>query len=161
MKNKLSEYIDTLWLALGEIIVSALVFLGYMVLKRFEIVQLDRDYTVITGALLGSLVSVINFLILSVSVTRAINKIAAARGNLEMDEEAIEKFKNEYNAGIQGAMAKSYLLRLILMIGSLVLAMLSGYFNPLATAIPLVMYRPVLYFVNLVKSKFSKKGGTF
>ena len=66
-KNKLSAYIDTVWLALGEIIVAALISAVYLMLKRF-------DYTVITGAALGGAVTVINFLILSVGVNRAINK---------------------------------------------------------------------------------------
>ena len=159
MKSKICEYIDTLWLAVGEIIVSVLVFLGYFVLKTLDIVSLEHDYTVISGALLGSFVSVLNFFILSVSVTRAVRRISAARGTAEMNEDEQEKFTREYTAGVQGAMAKSYLLRMLLMIGSLVLGMLSGFFNPLATAIPLVMYRPVLYFVQLIKSKLTRKGG--
>ena len=54
---------------------------------------------------------------------------------------------------VQNAMTKSYLLRMLLMIGSLVLAGVSGWFNIIATVIPLLMYRPILYVTEFIKSK--------
>jgi hypothetical protein len=45
-KGKLAVYIDTVWLALGELIVSILVAIGFLIFKSFS-------YKVITGALLG------------------------------------------------------------------------------------------------------------
>lgn len=151
-KSKLSVYIDTLWLALGEIIVCALVAVGFLIFGSFS-------YKVVTGALLGSAVTVINFLILSVAVNRAVNGYIADRGNEEMDEETAEKYAKEHGMAVQNAMTKSYLLRMALMIGSLVLAMISGWFNPLATVIPLLMYRPVLYAVEFIKTKVNAKRG--
>lgn len=151
-KSKLSVYIDSLWLALGEVVIAALISLVYLALGRF-------DYTVLTGAALGGAVTVVNFLILSVGINRAISRYIDARGEKEMDDEEAEQYAKENGASVQAAMMKSYLLRMLLMIGSLVLAMISGHFSPLATVIPLLMYRPILYVVEFIKIKFRKNGG--
>lgn len=151
-KNKLSAYIDTVWLALGEVIVALLVSAVYLLIKKF-------DYTVITGAVLGGAVTVINFLILSIGVNRAINKFVEERGDGEMDEEEAEKYAKEHGMTVQNAMMKSYMLRMLLMIGSLVLAGISGWFDIIATVIPLLMYRPILYVTEFIKTKLSAKRG--
>ena len=157
IKNKLSAYIDTVWLTLGEAAVSVLVFSGFLIAKA-----LGMDitlYKAITGAALGSAVTVLNFLILSVGVNRAINSYIEARGDKEMDDEEAEKYAKEHGAIVQNAMLKSYMLRMFLMIGALVLAMISGWFSPIATVIPLLMYRPVLYAVEFIKTKVNAKRG--
>ena len=151
-KNKLSAYADTLWLLIGEIAVAAVVCAVYLLIKRF-------DYTVVTGGLLGALVTTVNFFILSVGINRAVNKYIDARGNEEMDEEAAEKFANDHKMDVQNAMMKSYILRMLLMLGSLVLALITGFFNVIATAIPLLAYRPVMYAVEFIKTKLGKAGG--
>lgn len=156
-KNILSKYIDTVWLALGEVAVGILVTVGFIIAKALG--QDVAVYKAITGALLGGAVTVINFLILSVAVNRAVNGYVAEIGEREMDEEEAEKYAKEHGMAVQNAMTKSYLLRMGLMIGSLVLAMLSGWFSPLATIIPLLMYRPVLYAVEFIKTKVNAKRG--
>ena len=149
-KGKLAVYIDTVWLALGELVVSVLIAIGFLIFRSFS-------YKVITGALLGSAVTVVNFLILSVAVNRAVNSYITERGEKEMDEEEAEKYAKEHGMAVQTAMTKSYVIRMALMIGSLVLAMISGWFSPLATVIPLLLYRPILYTVELIKAK-TKRG---
>ena len=151
-KNKLSVYIDTVWLALGEVIVAVLVSLVFLIFGKL-------NYTVPLGALLGGAVTVINFLILSVSINRAINGYITERGDKEMDEEEAEKYAKEHGMAVQNAMTKSYLLRMALMIGALVLAMISGWSSPLATVIPLIMYRPILYVTEFIKAKVKAKRG--
>lgn len=151
-KSKLSTYIDTVWLALGEAVVALLISAVYLLLKKF-------DYTVVTGAVLGGAVTVINFFILSVGINRAINGYIQGRGDKEMDEEEAEKYAQEHSTDVQNAMLKSYMFRMFLMIGSLALALISGWFNVLATVIPLLMYRPVLYAVELIKVKVKAKRG--
>ena len=155
--NRLSKYIDTVWLALGEVAVGILVTVGFIIAKALG--QDVAVYKAITGALLGGAVTVINFLILSVAVNRAVNGYVAEIGDREMDEEEAEKYAKEHGMAVQNAMTKSYLLRMGLMIGSLVLAMLSGWFSPLATVIPLLMYRPVLYAVEFIKTNVNAKRG--
>lgn len=156
-KNKLSAYIDTVWLAVGEAVVGVLVTLGFIIAKALgaEVVI----YKAITGALLGGAVTVVNFLILSVAINRAVNGYVSDIGDKEMDDEEAEKYAKEHGMAVQNAMTKSYLLRMLLMIGSLVLAMISGFFSPLATVIPLIMYRPVLYAVEFIKTKINRKRG--
>ena len=151
-QGTLSAYIDTVWLALGEIGAAILISLGFLIFRSF-------DYTVVTGALLGGTVTVINFLILSVAVNRAVNGYITERGDKQMDEEEAEKYAKEHGMAVQNAMTKSYLFRMALMIGALVLAMLSGWFNPLATVIPLLMYRPILYVTEFIKNKIRAKRG--
>ena len=151
-KNKLSVYIDTVWLALGEAVVAVLVSLVFLIFGKL-------NYTVPLGALLGGAVTVVNFLILSVSINRVINGYITERGNKEMDEEEAEKYAKEHGMAVQNAMTKSYLLRMALMIGALVLAMISGWFSPLATVIPLIMYRPILYVTEFIKAKVKAKRG--
>lgn len=151
-KNKLSVYIDTVWLALGEIAVAVLVSLAFLLFGKL-------DFTVPLGALLGGAVTVVNFLILSVAINRAINGYITERGDAEMDEEQAEQYAKQHGTAVQNAMTKSYLLRMLLMIGALVLAMISGWFSPLATVIPLLMYRPILYLTEFIKIKVKAKRG--
>lgn len=151
-KNKLSAYSDTLWLLIGEAIVALAVAVVYVALGRF-------DYTVITGGALGAFITALNFFILSVGVNRAVNRYIEARGNEELDDEAAEKFAEDHKMDVQNAMMKSYIFRILLMLGSLALALWSGYFNVIATAIPLLAYRPVMYAVEFIKIKLGKAGG--
>ena len=69
-KSKLSEYIDTVWLALGEAVVVLLVSLGFLVAR---LCGLDVTvYKALTGALLGAAVTVLNFHFLSINGTPSI-----------------------------------------------------------------------------------------
>ena len=151
-KNKLSLYIDTVWLAIGEAIVAALISVVFLLIGKF-------NYSVVTGAVLGGAVTVINFLILSVGINRAINKFVEERGDGEMDEEEADKYAKEHGMTVQNAMMKSYMLRMFLMIGALVLAGITGWFDIIATVIPLLMYRPILYVTEFIKTKLSAKRG--
>ena len=151
-KSKLSLYIDTVWLAIGEAIVAALISVVFLLIGKF-------NYSVVTGAVLGGAVTVINFLILSVGINRAINKFVEERGDGEMDEEEADKYAKEHGMTVQNAMMKSYMLRMFLMIGALVLAGITGWFDIIATVIPLLMYRPILYVTEFIKTKLSAKRG--
>ena len=151
-KSKLSMYIDTVWLAIGEAIVAALISVVFLLIGKF-------NYSVVTGAVLGGAVTVINFLILSVGINRAINKFVEERGDGEMDEEEADKYAKEHGMTVQNAMMKSYMLRMFLMIGALVLAGITGWFDIIATVIPLLMYRPILYVTEFIKTKMSAKRG--
>ena len=144
--NKQNNYIDALYLAIGEIIVAVLVSLGFLIVGRF-------DFTVLSGSILGGIVTVGNFLILSFSINRAINKFIDDRGNKEMSEEEIAEFAKKNSIKVQNAITKSYFLRTTLMIGALVLAFLTGFFNTLATLVPLLMYKPLIYATNFIKKK--------
>lgn len=135
------------FLLVGELLVSLAIVGVYAVLDKFS-------YAVIAGALLGSAVTVFNFVFLSISVNRAIDKVMAQRGDKEMSEEEAEAFAAENQAAVQRASQSSYLLRQILMLGVLVGAfLLDGWFDVVATLVPLLMFRPLLMAAGL----FSKK----
>ena len=152
-KSKLSVYIDSLWLALGEVLVALAVVGGFAIFDKFS-------YKVVTGAVIGGVVTVLNFLILSISVNRAIDKFIHGRGtDEEMSDEDAQAYVQKCGMSVQVAMVRSYVLRLILMISVLALAMISGWFSPLATVIPLLMYRPILYVVEFIKAKLRRKEG--
>lgn len=151
-KSKLSVYIDSLWLALGEVLVALAVVGGFAIFDKFS-------YKVVTGAVIGGVVTVFNFLILSISVNRAIDKFINGRGTEEMSDEDAQAYVQKCGMSVQVAMVRSYVLRIILMIGVLAVAMISGWFSPLATVIPLLMYRPILYVVEFIKAKFKAKEG--
>ena len=76
-----------------------------------------------------------------------------------MDEEEAEKYAKEHGMTVQNAMLKSYMFRMLLMIGALVRAGISGWFDIIATVIPLLMYRPILYVVECIKAKLRRKEG--
>ena len=137
---------DVLLLALGELIVAVLVTIGFLATGFFK-------WQVISGAILGGAVTVINFLILSLAVNRALDKFMETRGEKELTEEEVEKLSKAQSIKVQNAITKSYVLRTGLMFGSLVLAFISGWFDPLATVIPLLMYKPLIYAVEFIKKK--------
>ena len=147
MQKKNMPTSEILLLAVGELIVSLIVTGVYLLLDRFS-------YAVISGCLLGSAVTVFNFVFLSVSVNRAIDKALAGRKEGEMTEEEAQAFAAENQAAVPRAAQGSYLLRQILMLGVLVCAfLLDGWFDVIATLVPLLMFRPLLTVCGLIKSK--------
>ena len=144
-KNK-NSYIDTIYLAIGEAIVSLLVLLVYIAIGKFE-------WTVITGAILGSLATIANFVILSIALNKALDKFIDKRGDKELTEEEAEAFAKANSIKVQNAVTKSYVFRTGLMMGSLVIAFITKWFNPIATLVPLAMYKPLLYVTQFVKQK--------
>ena len=149
MENSSSSTRQILALALGEAIVSALVCIVYLAIGKF-------DYTVITGVALGSVVTVLNFIFLTLSVNRAVDRYLELRGSREMDEEEAERFANQHAMAVQNAATRSFIIRTVSMLAALVGAFLLEWFSPLATVIPLLMFRPLIYVLELIKRKRDK-----
>ena len=146
MQNKKSTYRDVLFLALGELAAALAVILACLVLNRFT-------YKVVAGALLGAAVSALNFAYLTFSVNRAVDKFMALRGDREMDEEEAEKFASEHVGEIQNAQKLSYIIRTFTMLGALVLAFLTKQFDVVATAVPLLLFQPILIITQNILRK--------
>ena len=147
MQKKNMPVREIMVLIVGELIVSLIITGVYWLLHKFS-------YSVISGCLLGSAVTIFNFVVLSVSVNRAIDKALAGRKEGEMTEEEAAAFAAENQAAVQRAAQGSYLLRQILMLGVLVCAFLiDGWFDVIATLIPLLMFRPLLMIGSLLKRK--------
>ena len=149
MQKKNMPVSEILFLTLGELAVSVIIAAVYLLIGKFS-------YQVVTGALLGAAVTVFNFVFLSVSVNRAIDKVMAEKGDREMNEEEAQAFAAAHQGAIQRAAQGSYLVRQVLMLGALVLAFLSGWFDVIATLVPLLLFRPLISVHGLLKK--DKKG---
>ena len=151
MKKDLSYLKGVFALALGELITAALVVLGFFLCN----IAFDTgfSYRVFTGAALGAAVTVGNYLALILSVNRQIEKYLALRGSQEMTDEEAEKFTQEHSMRIQNSMRMSYIARTVTMLAALVAALLIDWFSPLAVAIPLLAYRPILTVSELARRR--------
>ena len=146
LQNKNTAIGDVLFLAAGELLASVIIMAVYGILGSF-------DFRVITGALIGSTLMVMNFAILTFSVNRAVDRILQARGSQDMSEEEAEAFAAKHSAEIQNSVRSSYLLRQVLILGVLVGAVLLNIANVVAAVIPLVLFRPIL----MAREAFRKK----
>ena len=151
MKKDLSYLKGVFALALGELITAALVVLGFFLCN----IAFDTgfSYRVFTGAALGAAVTVGNYLALIISVNTQVEKYLTLRGNREMTDEEAEKFTQEHSMRIQNSMRASYIARTVTMLAALVAALLLDWFSPLAVAIPLLAYRPILTVSELLRRR--------
>jgi hypothetical protein len=143
---------ESAFLIFGEIAVSAITALIYFVLD-LSTDSVHFSYRVITGAALGSLVIISNFLALAYFTARTVDRIIEARGNAEMSEEEIEKFTAENTAKLQKTVQLSFIVRSLSMVAALVLAFITKQFDVIATLIPLMMFRPILTVEELLKRR--------
>ena len=137
MENKKSTTQNILRLAAGELILSVAVVAVFAALGEFS-------YKVITGVLLGSAAAIANFVFLTVTINRAVDRFMALRGDGEMSEEEADAFTAKNAGEIQNAQKLSFLLRTFTLLGALVLAFISKQFNVIATVIPLLAFQPIL-----------------
>ena len=146
---------ESLPLVIGEFVVSLFTVGAFALLSLvFKADFWVLDLGVALGVILGSAVTVFNYVFLIISVNRAINNFLLLRGEREMSDEEAEKFAAENSMGIQNAIKSSFILRTLSMLAVLILAFLLGdLFNPLATVIPLLAYRPILYVSELIRAK--------
>ena len=149
-KNNRIPLFETAALAVGEIVVSLIVTLVFVIIRKFT-------PSVIFGALLGSAVVVLNFIWLSVSVNRAVDRALECRPDGELDDDAVEKFSDEHTAAIQNAVKLSYITRTATTLVTLVVAFLFGkVFNVIATLVPLLMLQPILTATELIKRRLNR-----
>ena len=151
-QKKLSD--DILPLVLSEAAIILLVILGGALLGISGVINLRSTIIpIVVGALLGGAVIIANHLFLTISVDRAINQFMNLRGEGEMSDEDAEKFAKENSAPIQNAIKVSFIIRTASMLAVLVVAFLTGFFNPIATAIPMLLYRPALSVIEYIRGK--------
>lgn len=176
MKNsKFVAIKETLILALGEIICSAIICAVFLLIKKY-------DFTVLLGSIIGSAAIVLNFFFMSVAVNRAIDEAFALRGNYEdvpdmaptdaADEastddgaesscedgteklDATMRFVNEQGLRVNRISKVSYIIRTATLLVLLVLALITKWFNPIATVIPMLAFRPIIMAEGLIRRKF-------
>lgn len=96
------------------------------------------DRTVLFGALLGTAASLLNFIVMTISLLRASEAEDPAKATLRV-------------RGI-------YFLRMAVLIAVLVIALKTKYFNPFATLLPLCFFRMAMFLSELFHKK-SEEGG--
>lgn len=148
MKKKNAALRESAFVLLGEVIVSLVILTVYLIIRQFndEIII----YKVITGVCLGSLVTVLNFLFLSLSTNKVIDRFLEERGTREMDEEEADAFAAKYQAELQNRAKLSYIIRTVSMLAALVVAFLVEQFAVIPTLIPLFMLRPIITVRGLI-----------
>ncbi len=158
MNNKKDNILNLVLLSIGELIVSMLVVGVFLIGDLlFDAEFWDFSYRIITGAALGAVVTILNYLFLTITVDRAINNYLALRGTREMAEEEAVDFAAKNAMGIQNAIKTSFLVRTASIVVTLAVAFLLDAFAPIATIVPLLCYRPLLYLVELIKNKLFGK----
>lgn len=148
-KNKFFE--DILPLTIGEVLVVALVILGGLALSMGGVINFNAG--IILGAILGAIVTIINYVVLIISLDKVISDYLALRGEKEMSEEEAEEFAKAHTARVQKAVSRSSVLRTLSIVACLLIAFITGIFNPVATIIPLLAYRPILTVIEVIRAK--------
>lgn len=149
MKEKNPVVTETLRLAVGELIVSAIIVFVY------ALIQKTVRWQVPVSALIGSAVMVLNFFFLARSTDKLFLAAMEARGNKEMDEEQIAAFAAEYQAKMATKTQISFLIRILSMAATVALTFI--FLEGIAAAIPLLMQRPLLYVNEFFRKKEDKK----
>ena len=149
MKEKNPVVTETLRLAVGELIVSAIIVFVY------ALIQKTVRWQVPVSALIGSAVMVLNFFFLARSTDKLFLAAMEARGNKEMDEEQIAAFTAEYQAKMATKTQLSFLIRILSMAATIALTFI--FLEGIAAAIPLLMQRPLLYVNEFFRKKEDKK----
>ena len=152
MKENKIPVFDLLFLVIGELIISLVICLVYILLDKFTL-------SVVLGGVLGCTVAVVNLLVLIFTLNRAMDNAIKERGTEKMDEEEEAKFVQDHKASIQAAAKISYVIRMISIAAALILALLiRDVFDVISTVIPLLMIRPLLTVSQLVKNKMNTPG---
>ena len=139
-------------LIFGEAAVAVLTVAGAFLVSLFS--EYVFGFSAVTGALLGALIVVLNFAFLSLSVNRAVDEYLAVRGSREMTDEEAERFTAENSMVIQNKIKTSYIIRTTTMMAALVIAFLTGWFNPLCTVIPFLAFKPILSIGEMLRKKY-------
>lgn len=150
-----SPLLDLVPLITGEAVVVALVCIGFIIVHFLGIYELKLS--AIFGALLGAAVILVNHAVLIFSVDKQINKFIENRPSGEMSEEEIQAYAKKQTISVQNAMTASFVMRTISMLATLIIAFLiPNMFNPIAAAIPMFAFRPLISLVDRQMRKHDK-----
>ena len=117
-------------MAIGVLIMTAIMVAVFALIGKFS-------YKVITGAVLGATVTIINHLFLTYSVVRIVEKEDAGNG--------------------KSFMKLSYLIRLAIIAVTIIVAIKVPVFNYIAVAIPFLFPRIVIVATHLIDSWKEKR----
>ena len=119
---------ETAKLAVGLLIADALMCAVFVLLGYF-------DYTVVLGALWGTLGAVLNFFLLGVTVQKAADR----------------------ESGQKKAVQASYSLRMLMLAAFGVVGILLPWFQTYAVIIPLVLTTPIMLLLQAIENRRQKQ----
>ncbi len=159
MKKSNFPIVETIVIAIGEIIASAITCLIFLIAGGWEI-----HYSVFTGSALGIVIMLANFLVLAISTNIAIDRAMEERGNKEFTDEEAEEFAAKHKAKIALISRASFFLRAASMVAALVVAFLikdgngDDVFNVIATLVPLLAFYPIVFVSQMLIQRREKNG---
>ena len=140
---------ELLAIIIGEALVSLIICGIYLIIEKYT-------YKILLGVLLGSTVTFLNFLVLSIMTNRVINRFLEARGDAELSDEEAADLALKFQGQVQAQIKISFIARTAVMIATLVVAFLVEVFEVLPTLIPLLMLRPIITISEFIKRKAKK-----
>jgi hypothetical protein len=140
---------ELLFITIGEAIISLIICGIYLLINKYS-------YKVALGALVGSVVTLVNFLVLSIMTNRVIDRFLKERGEGEMSDEDAAALAAKFQGQVQNQMKLSFIIRTAVMAVTLIIALVSGVFDVIATLIPLLMLRPIITVSQLFNRKAEK-----
>ena len=151
MNKRKSSFNEITMFTIGEIVIAGLTVLGFYLLDLMGYYTFETK--IIFGAILGCAAITLNYGFLCVAVNRVVNEFLKLRREREMDEDELKKFTSEHSAKVQNTMKSSMMIRTITMAAALIVAFLTGWFDPFATAIPMLAFRPLITFLEIFRRK--------
>ena len=166
MKVQQAVRTETKKIAQGVILLSVLMISVFLILGRF-------DYTVLLGAMLGSLAAVANFFFMAMTVQKIAENV---HGVKKLSQEEREKLLpeqdpededrdedpllpqeqadlQEQTIAAKARMQRSYGLRMAFMIVVGIIGLKVSIFHPIATLVPFLFPRIVIMIHSLLSSK--------
>ena len=144
---------ETQKMALGVGILTVLMIAVFLILKKF-------DYTVLLGALLGSAAVIGNFFLMAMTVQQATDgmPVLPPREETEKNDGDEDKSKKEEPLSEEARQAGkrvqlSYVLRMLGLLGVAALGVWLPIFHPVATLIPMLFPRIVIFINSLFEKK--------
>ena len=151
MNKSKSSFSEITMFTIGEIVIAGLTVLGFFLLDLMGYYTFDLK--IVFGAILGSVAITLNYTFLCVAVNRVVNEFLQLRREREMDDDELKKFTTQQSTKIQNTMRSSMMIRTITMAAALIVAFLTGWFDPFATAIPMLAFRPLITFLEIFRRK--------
>ena len=142
MKPQEAVVKETGHIAIGTLILTAVMLAVFAIIGRFSL-------SVLLGGLYGSVLAVANFFFLGLTVQRVAESAPKLQGE-EVDPDAVKLAKLK--------MRQSYMLRMLLGVGLLILALAVLKLNWIACVCPLIFPRITISVMNAINRVRSVKG---
>jgi len=140
---------ETLRIAKGTCILSCVMLLVFVLLKRF-------DYTVVLGAVLGTATAILNFFLLAMGVQKAAEMMNGVQFPPEPEEDDEDAPAPPTPPEVQQAkqrMQASYTARMLMMGLVGILGLVLPCFHAVATVVPLLFPRLIIHLWNSRQNK--------